>query len=326
AERRRQIDVPADPVDRAAPGPRDRADRRRRRRRGAIARAPPARGLAAQRGALSASDRAREHRVLRPAARARRARARGARRCIARPARSRRDRGPQSEGVLAGRADESRARSRARARAAAPAARRADERARRDGRARAARVAEGASQRRLLRAAVEPRDAGGRGARRRPRDHRERAHRGRGHAGRARRPLSRAESRGHFRPRSRGRAPMNAAWTVCRKEQLDNARDRRTLFSAFVFGPLLGPVLFAVLINVLVTQTVSTAEATVEVPIIGSELAPNLVEHLEARGIEPLTEHGLEKLPDALAAVQNGRRDVVLLIEPDFAERFTAGE
>src|SRR5690606_21960995 len=45
-----------------------------------------------------------------------------------------------------------------------------------------------------------------------------------------------------------------------------------------------------------------------------------------ARGIEPLTEHGLEKLPDALAAVQNGRRDVVLLIEPDFAERFTAGE
>lgn len=119
---------------------------------------------------------------------------------------------------------------------------------------------------------------------------------------------------------------MNAAWTVCRKELLDNARDRRTLFSAFVFGPLLGPVLFAVLINVLVTQTVSTAEATVEVPIIGSELAPNLVEHLEARGIEPLTEHGLEKLPDALAAVQNGRRDVVLLIEPDFAERFTAGE
>src|SRR5690606_17518532 len=73
-------------------------------------------------------------------------------------------------------------------------------------------------------------------------------------------------------------------------------------------------------------QTVSTAEATVEVPIIGSELAPNLVEHLEARGIEPLTEHGLEKLPDALAAVQNGRRDVVLLIEPDFAEHFTAGE
>lgn len=119
---------------------------------------------------------------------------------------------------------------------------------------------------------------------------------------------------------------MNAAWTVCRKELLDNARDRRTLFSAFVFGPLLGPVLFAVLINVLVTQTVSTAEATVEVPIIGSELAPNLVKHLEARGIEPLTEHGLEKLPDALDAVQNGRRDVVLLIEPDFAERFTAGE
>src|SRR5690606_12007884 len=119
---------------------------------------------------------------------------------------------------------------------------------------------------------------------------------------------------------------MSAAWTVCRKELLDNARDRRTLFSAFVFGPLLGPVLFAVLINVMVAQTVSTAESPIEVPIVGSELAPNLVEHLEARGIEVAPDHGLEKFADAADAVQNGRHDAVLLIDPDYAERFSAGE
>jgi len=119
---------------------------------------------------------------------------------------------------------------------------------------------------------------------------------------------------------------MSAASVVCRKELLDNARDRRTLFSAFVFGPLLGPVLFAVLISVMVSQTVSTADAPIEVPIVGSELAPNLVEHLEARGVSPAAEHGLAKFAEAAEAVQSGAHDAVLLIDPNFAERFAAGE
>src|SRR5690606_19680552 len=101
---------------------------------------------------------------------------------------------------------------------------------------------------------------------------------------------------------------------------------RRTLFSALVFGPLLGPVLFSVLIHVLVTQTVSTAEAPIEVPIIGGERAPNLVEYLEARGVEAAPSHGLEKFAEAAEAVQSGRHDAVLMIEPDYAERFSAGE
>ncbi|HEX6992946.1 MAG TPA: ABC transporter permease [Gammaproteobacteria bacterium] len=119
---------------------------------------------------------------------------------------------------------------------------------------------------------------------------------------------------------------MSAVWTVCRKELLDNARDRRTLFSAFVFGPLLGPVLFAVLVSVVVTQTVSTADAPIDVPIVGGELAPNLVEHLEARGISPAADHGLAKFAEAAEAVLSGAHDAVLLIDPDFAERFAAGD
>ena len=53
---------------------------------------------------------------------------------------------------------------------------------------------------------------------------------------------------------------MNAAWIVFLKEIIDNARDRRTLFSAFIFGPLFGPALFAVLVNVMVSQTMSSIE------------------------------------------------------------------
>ncbi len=57
-------------------------------------------------------------------------------------------------------------------RSAARAARRAHQRPRRDGDAASARLAARAPRARPLRAAVEPRDAGGRGARRRSRDHR----------------------------------------------------------------------------------------------------------------------------------------------------------
>ena len=53
---------------------------------------------------------------------------------------------------------------------------------------------------------------------------------------------------------------MKPALAVLRKELIDNGRDRRTLFSALVFGPLFGPALFAFLVNVIVSQTVSSVE------------------------------------------------------------------
>lgn len=119
---------------------------------------------------------------------------------------------------------------------------------------------------------------------------------------------------------------MSAILTVFRKEVLDNARDRRTLFSAFVLGPLLGPVLFAVLVNVLVSQTVSTADRPVDVPIVGADLAPNLVAYLGARGVQEAKDHGIGKLEQAIDAVERGRHDAVLLFDADFPERFAAGE
>ncbi len=132
----------------------------------AARRAPAARRAAARLGPLSAADGARKHRVLRAAARAARGRARGADRGARRAAGPRRDRRPQGQGLLAGRANQGRAGARARPRAAAPAARRADERPRRDGDAAPARLAARAQAPGALRAAVESRDAGGRSARR----------------------------------------------------------------------------------------------------------------------------------------------------------------
>lgn len=117
---------------------------------------------------------------------------------------------------------------------------------------------------------------------------------------------------------------MNAIWTVFRKEMLDNARDRRSLGSALLFGPLFGPVLFVALINFTVSQSISSIEEPIEVPIIGAERAPNLVEFLRARGIEEAAEHGLEGFEAAAAAVREGSENVVVMLDEDFAASFRA--
>ncbi|HSG64022.1 MAG TPA: ABC transporter permease, partial [Gammaproteobacteria bacterium] len=75
---------------------------------------------------------------------------------------------------------------------------------------------------------------------------------------------------------------------VCAKEVVENARDRRTVFSTLIFGPLFAPALFAILINVMLSQALSTLDRIVELPIVGAERAPNLLAFLGRYGIEPL--------------------------------------
>ena len=111
--------------------------------------------------------------------------------------------------------------------------------------------------------------------------------------------------------------------TVCRKEVLDNARDRRTLFSTLVFGPLFGPALFAALITVMLSQTLSSIDETVSVTVIGQDRAPNLMRFLERHSIRPL--EGPATLQAAAELVRAGERDLVLVIHEDFAEQFRAG-
>lgn len=116
---------------------------------------------------------------------------------------------------------------------------------------------------------------------------------------------------------------MKGLWTVLGKELLDNARDRRTLASALLFGPLFGPLLFAVLISVVISQTVADVERPLELPVMGGEHAPNLVAFLERNGV--VVQPGPEDLAAAREAVTAGREDVILIIEAQYAERFSEG-
>ena len=75
---------------------------------------------------------------------------------------------------------------------------------------------------------------------------------------------------------------MGTIFTVFIKEIIDNIRDRRTLGSALIMGPIFGPVLFSFVINLSVERSLESAEKTLELPVIGpmSLLKETYLNHL----------------------------------------------
>jgi sodium transport system permease protein len=113
---------------------------------------------------------------------------------------------------------------------------------------------------------------------------------------------------------------MNPIVVVCRKEILDNVRDRRTMFSTLAFGPLFAPLMFVVMIQIVVDRTVAAVEQSLSVPVVGIGTAPNLEEFLVARAIHPDRDHGITDIDTAATAVSNGQHGYVVVIEDTFAD------
>lgn len=109
--------------------------------------------------------------------------------------------------------------------------------------------------------------------------------------------------------------------TVLLKEVKENLRDRRTLVSAFLTGPLLGPLLFVMLINLTLNRELDKAEKSLPVPVIGAEHAPNLVAALKAGGVVPGA-----SVADPAQAVRKQDADVVLRIAPGYGKAWREGE
>ena len=78
---------------------------------------------------------------------------------------------------------------------------------------------------------------------------------------------------------------MKAALVVFLKEVKENLRDRKTVLNALVMGPVLGPVLFAIMMGFIITKQLSNAEKPLEVPVVGAEHAPNLVDWLQRQAV-----------------------------------------
>jgi sodium transport system permease protein len=112
---------------------------------------------------------------------------------------------------------------------------------------------------------------------------------------------------------------MGTLITVFLKEVLDNVRDRRTLMSALLMGPIFGPVLFSFVINLSIERSLDSAERTLELPVIGQEHAPHLMEYIRSKNIDPV--EGPDDLAGAMESVKDGTHDVVLVVPPAFGEQ-----
>src|SRR5574337_1753140 len=80
---------------------------------------------------------------------------------------------------------------------------------------------------------------------------------------------------------------MNSMVAVFLKEVRENLRDKRTVFSALIYGPLIGPIIFVALMNTVISREMTKAEGPLEVPVIGAQYAPNLIDALKQQGLVP---------------------------------------
>lgn len=113
---------------------------------------------------------------------------------------------------------------------------------------------------------------------------------------------------------------MRGLMTVFRKEVVDNLRDRRTLLTVLVFGPLFGPIFYVGMMNVIIHSQLSNMVRPLKLPVQGARYAPNLVAYLKQHNakIQPAPTH-----PER--AVKTAKVNVVLIIPKAYPGAFVAG-
>ena len=116
---------------------------------------------------------------------------------------------------------------------------------------------------------------------------------------------------------------MRAVLTVFAKEFRENLRERRTLVSALLLGPLLGPLLLAGGLSLRLERGAGEADRPLALAVAHGERAPNLLRFLQEQGVRV---SAVEYDADAArAAVRAGRESQVLAVDPDFGRRLAAG-
>ncbi|HEY6483821.1 MAG TPA: ABC transporter permease [Steroidobacteraceae bacterium] len=118
---------------------------------------------------------------------------------------------------------------------------------------------------------------------------------------------------------ARRTAGWRAVFGVFRKEFVENLRDRRTVISALIFGPLFGPLVFGAALSLGIERNRAEADSAVSLAVSHAERAPNLLAHLREYGVrtEPV------EYDDATArlAVKSHRQALVLLVSAEFGSR-----
>jgi len=101
-------------------------------------------------------------------------------------------------------------------------------------------------------------------------------------------------------------------------------RDKRTLLSALVFGPVISPILVAGLVQFGISHAETQSDESITVAVTHAESAPNLIDYLSARGVS------IEKVSFDEAAARNAvatqTHKIILEIPEDFGTRLQQGQ
>lgn len=114
---------------------------------------------------------------------------------------------------------------------------------------------------------------------------------------------------------------MNPFLTVFAKECTDNIRDYRSVFSSLSVA-LLGPLLVVGLLTFVLDKTLRDAEEPIAFTLIGADHAPGLVAYLTANNTQV---DQREPVEDPSTLIELGEAEIVLVIQPNYGERYTAG-
>ena len=118
---------------------------------------------------------------------------------------------------------------------------------------------------------------------------------------------------------------------VLGKELTESARDRRTMLTALLLGPVGGPLLFAVMMSLGIERGQTDTREPARVAIVGEQYAPELTGYLVSAGAEVLTVPPRPVLDGgaaaaAEAALKAKRARVAIVIGPEFGARLRAGK
>jgi sodium transport system permease protein len=114
---------------------------------------------------------------------------------------------------------------------------------------------------------------------------------------------------------------MSGFVTVYKKEVLENLRDRRSLFNSVLLGPILFPILFIGLAYFAGSKQEERAEKILEIPVVGAQHAPNLINFMKQQGVIILPAP-----QDPEAAVKAQDVQVIIRIPEKFTEQWTTGK
>jgi sodium transport system permease protein len=116
---------------------------------------------------------------------------------------------------------------------------------------------------------------------------------------------------------------MNVIRAVLVKEVRETLRDRRTLITSLVLGPIFAPLFFILILKLALSRSVASQDELAPVTIANAAAAPNLVQQLRESGLTVTVQDGTEAEIRRWIGEKDGL--VVLRVPENFGERFTSG-